>query len=268
MVNPNADPVAGSGRIATRRRWSPVQRNLTHLSWDALASATLAGFVATSAMTLVLLAAYALAVYLGTADPGSSVVSQWIWALSHNSLTERAQDALPLAVSAHFLSGLVWALVYAGVEPRLKGPGWRRGAMFSLIPWAFSVLVFLPLAGGGLLGFGYGAGPLPVAGNLLVHLVYGLVLGQVYSPWGRRLLTAQTEGEDADEESRLVPHEELIIAVGLVAGLVAGACLTGLASAFGIIDYPITNAALAGACAGSLIGVWLASYACFSEREL
>lgn len=51
--------------------------------------------------------------------------------------------------------------------------------MFSLIPWAFSLVVFLPLVGGGFLGLGLGAGPLPILGNLLLHAVYGVTLGSV-----------------------------------------------------------------------------------------
>ena len=51
---------------------------------------------------------------------------------------------------------------------------------FALIPAA--VPHHLPAAdGGGLLGMNIGAGPLPILGNLILHLVYGAVLGSAYA---------------------------------------------------------------------------------------
>ena len=263
MVRPSADRFAGVGRLITRRL--PVLKN-PNLTGDALASVAVSGLIATSAMTVVLVAAYALAASLGTPAPEAPVISRWIWALAHNPLTERAQALLPLAVSAHFLSGLAWALVYARVEPNLKGSGPRRGMVFSLAPWVVSVVVFLPLMGGGVLGFRFGAGPLPMFGNLVVHLVYGLVLGQVYSPWGRRLLTEKRE-PGYSEEQRLVAHEEVVLAVGIAVGLIGGGFLAGVASALGIIDSSITTATLVGAVGGSLAGAFLASFLGFSKSD-
>lgn len=264
MVKSSADRFAGVGRLIARR--PPVLRN-PNLTGDALASVAIAGLIATSAMTLVLVVAYAVAASFGTPAAEAPLISRWFWALAHNPLTERAQAVLPLAVSAHFLSGLAWALVYAMVEPNLKGSGPRRGMVFSLAPWIVSVVVFLPLMGGGVLGFRFGAGPLPMLGNLVVHLVYGLVLGQVYTPWGRRLLTERRE-PGTSEEQRLVAHQELVLAVGIAVGLLGGGFLAGLASAFGIIDYSIATATLVGAVGGSLAGAFLASYLGLSESEL
>ena len=80
-------------------------------------------------------------------------------------------------------SGRTWpclllALVYARyVEPRLSGASWWRDAVRAH-PWLLSLIIFLPLMGGGLLGMNIGAGPLPILGNLILHLVYGAVLGR------------------------------------------------------------------------------------------
>lgn len=234
-------------------------------SRDAFVSAALAGLIATSVMSVVLVGGYAVAALLGVKD-SSSVLLRWVWGLANNSLTERTQELLPVAMGLHFLSGLVWALAYVPAEPRLKGPGWRRGAVFSIGPWILSVVVFFPLVGGGLLGFGFGAGPLPIAGNLVVHAVYGIILGQVYTPWGRRLLSGKT-GPGATEELRLVAREESVVAVGIASGVLVGGLLAGLAGVFNLIPYRPSSSVLLGAVAGSLIGAFVASFLGFSQED-
>jgi hypothetical protein len=96
------------------------------------------------------------------AEPARTATAAWAWALA-----------------LHLLLGLVWALLYGGIaEPLLRRAGqptWRRGTVFALGPWAFSVTLFLPLTGAGVLVTGVGAGPLPLLGNLMLHLLYGAV---------------------------------------------------------------------------------------------
>ena len=100
------------------------------------------------------------------------------WALVNNPVAERTADGVLLAIGANLAMGLLLALVYARyVEPRLSGASWWRGMQFALVPWLLSLIIFLPLMGGGLLGMNIGAGPLPILGNLILHLVYGAVLG-------------------------------------------------------------------------------------------
>ena len=117
---------------------------------------------------------------IGSADGG--VIQRWSWALVNNPVAERTADGVVLAIGANLAMGLLLALVYARyAEPRLHGPSWWRGMQFALIPWLLSLIVFLPLMGGGVLGMGVGAGPLPILGNLILHLVYGAVLGSSYA---------------------------------------------------------------------------------------
>jgi hypothetical protein len=159
----NAAMVTDSGQIGRRA--------------DSLSAAVLAGFVATGLMTVVLSLAYAVALAVGSPDPQAPVLLRWMWGLANNTITEGTQTALPVAVGMHFASGTAMAVVYAAVaEPRLRGPGWRRGIAFSLVPWILSVVVFLPAVGGGPFGLRLGAGLLPVLGNLILHLVYGATL--------------------------------------------------------------------------------------------
>src|SRR5262245_2629641 len=111
-----------------------------------LAGAVVAGFVGAVLAGAVLLVGYAAASAL-TGLPGGPGAA--FDALTRNAATGAVEDALGRAVVIHFVVGLLLAGVYAWVvEPRLSGPGWRRGVIFALVPWLLSVLVVLPLLGG------------------------------------------------------------------------------------------------------------------------
>ncbi len=228
-------------------------------SGQPLSRAVIAGFVATVAMTLTLVIAFFLASALGEphqpaqlAKPGPP---QWMWALTHNPITELARGALPAAFGLHLALGLFWACVYAFLlEPRLPGDDWQRGALFSLVPWLLSLVVFLPLAGGGLLGIDLGAGPLPVLGNLLLHLVYGVTLGELYGRLGDAVLTETGLAEDPKETVALASAER-----AAAAGIVAGAAIGGLLGIAGgyLLGDPL-GAPIPASASGIVIGLFWA----------
>ena len=146
---------------------------------SALALALLAGFVASVGMLLAFGVAFAAALVLGRLP--LPVISDWFRGLTNNALIDTAGPNLYAAAAIFFLGGILWSMLYGLVfEPRLKGRSWERGVKFALIPWLFSLVIFMPLVGGGLLGMGLGAGPLPVLGNLILHAVWGAILGVVY----------------------------------------------------------------------------------------
>ena len=102
---------------------------------------------------------------IGSADGG--VIQRWCWALVNNPVAERTADGVVLAIGANLAMGLLLALVYARyAEPRLHGPNWWRGMQFALVPWLLSLVVFLPLMGGGVLGMDIGAGLLRILKKL------------------------------------------------------------------------------------------------------
>lgn len=216
----------------------------------------ISGFVATGVMALVMMTGYGLALIMG--DPNGGMLTHTIWALAHNQITATTQNLLPIAIILHFVAGLTWAVIYAGVfEPHLKGPGWRRGLIFALIPWAASLVVFLPLMGGGPLGLLLGAGVLPIFGNLVAHAAYGFTLGQVYA--SERIL-AESDTIDAGEASGLA-NEERSIALGIIPGLVLGALIGVVVS--GLLmpgSQPLLVGAF-GAILGSAVGALLGSFA-------
>jgi len=142
-------------------------------------AAIASGFIATIAMTICLAIAYGIANAFGNAN--GQTLEQWLAALSQNELTENVNDSFALGLVFNLIMGLVWAIVYAyAFASRLPGPGWFRGVLFSLIPWLLSIVVFFPLTGIGFLGNDIDAGFLPALGNLILHLVFGAVLGTLY----------------------------------------------------------------------------------------
>jgi membrane protein DedA with SNARE-associated domain len=81
-----------------------------------------------------------------------------------------------------FIGGVVWAILYAQFADRvLPGASWVRGLTFSVLPLLFSLVVLLPLSGGGFFGLALGAGLLPVAGEAIRNALFGLGLGTSYT---------------------------------------------------------------------------------------
>jgi hypothetical protein len=218
--------------------------------------ALLAGFIASVAMVLAFAVAFVAA--LGLSRLPVPVMAGWFNGLTRNQFIDAAAPNLYAATAIFFVGGMIWALLYALVfEPRLRGPAWKRGVQFGLVPWLVSLLVFMPLVGGGLLGLSLGAGPLPILGNLILHALYGAVLGIVWGSAGsvsdhpRR--QAYTEDLQAGRLSELGAARGLII--GLVVGIILGAIGATLAplSAMNPLAM-IVAVALSGAAFGGFVG--------------
>lgn len=223
---------------------------------DWLRDSLLSGFAATFAMTVVLALAYGFAEAVGNRDGGT--VAHWFWALVHNPVTRETKNAVFLAIALNLVMGLIWAVVYGRLaEPFMHGPGWQRGLRFALVPWILSLIAFLPVMGGGFLGFGIGAGPLPLLGNLILHLVYGAVLGGIYA------LATEQGLVDSDEEREAAVASERGAALGIVLGVVIGALAgwamgpntVGIDSSSGVILAIALVGGGIGVLLGSLLGI-------------
>ena len=200
-----------------------------------LPRAVIAGFVASVVMHLVFAVAYGAALLIASAPladrPYAATLRQWFHALTDNALIDLARPNLYLAIAVYFAGGLIWAILYAYVfEPRMSGPDWRRGLLFALVPWVFSLVVFLPLVGGGFLGLALGAGPFPIIGNFILHLAYGATLGELYGEVGELLVDSDL-GRPAGDDLWAMPTSEVGAAKGLVAGLALGGVLALAVSA-------------------------------------
>lgn len=218
---------------------------------DCLRAGVLAGFLATFAMTVVLVGAYWLASAIGSSD--GNILQRWSWALVNNPLADRTDDAIVLAIGANLAVGLIFALIYARfVAPMLSGPPAWNGMRFALIPWLLSLVVFLPLMGVGFFGLGIPAGPLPTFGNLILHLVYGAVLGAAYAEAASDWL----DDTAADHENAALAERGA--AAGVVGGLVLGVLLGWLAApAIGGLAGPaltVIGMAFIGAAIGLAVG--------------
>ena len=222
---------------------------------DWLANGVLSGFVATFAMTVVLALAYGFASAVGNRD--GTTLERWFWALANNTVTDEmgvAGSAVILAIALNLGMGLILALVYARiVEPSLAGPGWRKGVLFALVPFVFSIVAFLPIMGGGWFGMDIDAGPLPVLGNLVLHLVYGAVLGSVYGI----ALDSGLEGQTGEHDAAV--RAQRGAAIGAVAGTIAGAIIGYLVGpSFDVISSDV-GSLLAGSLVGAACGLLLGS---------
>lgn len=79
----------------------------------------------------------------------------------------------------HFAIGtLLWGMLFAWLAPHLPGPMWLRGVIFGAGAWLVMMVVMMPMAGAGLFGLKMGA-MAPVA-TLMLHGIFGAVLGAVY----------------------------------------------------------------------------------------
>ena len=227
---------------------------------DWLRAGVLAGFMATVVMTSVLVAAYGVARLIG--DPDGGTLLRWIWALVENPVATRTTDSVVLAIGANLVMGLLIALVYARyVEPRLSGPSWWAGMRFALIPWLLSLIVFLPLASGGMMGMEIGAGPLPILGNLILHLVYGATLGLVYAQASVDWL----DDTDADRDNSA--GAERGAALGIVVGLIGGGVVGWLVAPMfdDLASRPLSTIGVA--FIGAAIGLGIGSFAGMSRAQ-
>jgi hypothetical protein len=224
-----------------------------------LSRATIAGFIALGLSTVALVVAFFLTGAIGELYRGSNTFTAWMYELANNPIVERGRTSLLASLALHMVFGLFWAVVYGLLfEPRLRQyPGWQAGMIFSLLPYFLSLSVFLPISGGGLFGSALGAGPLPLVGNLILHLIYGAALGAVYGAGADR---AETAGDTEAEEVRRIltlGRAEASAARGIVIGGSLGA-VAGVLFAYAFpaaqIDRLVGSWPLAMGVAGMLSG--------------
>ena len=228
--------------------------------------ALISGFVATTAMAITALIAYGFALGVGTAS--GNLFQQWLYALTHNPVTENVRSSLLAVVGLDLAAGIVWALIFAcDANDRLIAfPGWLRGILFALPPAVLSLVVFLPLVGGGVFGARIGAGPLPVIGNIILHLVYGATLGAMFVLEGS---IDHTGTSDLAMEATLRQAE-----VGAGWGVLLGALLGGGGTLLATLLFTasssanVVGAAIGGAVIGAALGLVFGSMAAMTNAPV
>ncbi|MDR2008676.1 MAG: hypothetical protein LBQ34_06875 [Alphaproteobacteria bacterium] len=81
----------------------------------------------------------------------------------------------------HFMIGTVaWGILFAILYDKIpaKTPT-TKGIMFSILPWFLMMIGPMPMSGAGIFGLHLGGIMIPVM-TLVMHLVYGAILGYVY----------------------------------------------------------------------------------------
>jgi hypothetical protein len=90
----------------------------------------------------------------------------------------------PSAWMDHFIVGVVvWGLLFAVYDSATTRPAlWLKGIIFGMFAWLIMMVAFMPLAGAGFIGAKIGI--MAVVGLLILHLIYGVVLGTTYGLLG------------------------------------------------------------------------------------
>jgi uncharacterized membrane protein YagU involved in acid resistance len=90
----------------------------------------------------------------------------------------------PFGWVGHFVLGTVlWGFLYAALQARVPGTPVVKGLIFGVAAWLVMMIVFMPLAGHGM--FAMSLGPQAAMATLVLHLIFGAVLGLVYAKVAR-----------------------------------------------------------------------------------
>jgi MFS family permease len=183
-------------------------------------------------------------------------LERWLYHLNHNEITDRAGNSVVTGIALNLAVGLACAVLYGRIESRIPAArGYQRGMIFSLALWIVSILVVFPIMNGGVLGVSLDAGPLPVIGNLFLHLVYGATLGALFSID----LDSWLDRTDEEHFAALDMQRDTMIGVlaGAVVGGIGGAFLEGSFNDVIAGGFTIVAGVLVGGAIGGLVGSFL-----------
>jgi hypothetical protein len=107
----------------------------------------------------------------------------------------------------------------------------------------------------GILGSDLGAGPLPVIGNFLLHMVYGAVLGSLYA------VDLESWLDNTDVDLHANRNAENGAAAGLVIGAPIGLLIAWLVSPALDDLFGLPIIALLGTLIGAALGLLIGSFA-------
>jgi uncharacterized membrane protein YagU involved in acid resistance len=138
----------------------------------SIKSGLTAGFAATVVLSLMMMMKHAMGL-MPAVNPIGDIV--------HVADAATGQQ-LPMFVGwlGHFAIGTVaWGILYALIHRSLPGGALMKGAVFGVLAWLAMMVLFMPLAGHGF--FAMKLGMMAMVGTLVLHLIYGMVLGVVYA---------------------------------------------------------------------------------------
>lgn len=83
---------------------------------------------------------------------------------------------------AHFMIGaVIYGVIYSAVFSKLPlANSAARGAALGVAGWVVMMIAVMPMMGAGFFGLGLPSGMMVPIVTLMLHLIYGVVLGLVY----------------------------------------------------------------------------------------
>ena len=138
-----------------------------------------AGFVATAVLSMIMVAKGMMGLM-----PELNVIVM---------LSAMMDSAPILGWIAHFMIGmLAWGVGFVFVSGILPGKSHlTRGINFGIAAWVMMMLVIMPMAGAGL--FGLNMGVMAPAMTLMLHVIFGAVLGFVYGKLACNVVISSTK---------------------------------------------------------------------------
>ncbi len=126
----------------------------------------IAGFVATIVLSLLMIMKAKMGLM-----PELNVISM---------LASKMGGAVAMGWLAHFMIGTIgYGILFALINPVLPTSSLvSKGMVLGVLGWLVMMIVIMPMMGAGLLGLAMGA-MAPVM-TLVLHLIFGAVLGAVY----------------------------------------------------------------------------------------
>lgn len=135
-------------------------------SVDAIWIALVSGFIATAVLSLMMLVKQAMRVM-----PEMDMIGM-ISGMMHSS---RAMGWVVHFVVGTVLYGLAFLWVFAGLWGNSY---WLSGLTLGAVGWIIAMVMMMPMAGNGF--FGLKLGPMVPVMSLVMHLVFGAILGWSY----------------------------------------------------------------------------------------
>ena len=132
----------------------------------------ISGFVATVVLSLLMVMKAKMGLM-----PGLNVIAM-LSGMAHAHMGVAASPMLGWLM--HFMIGTVlWGILFALLYSRLPGgSAIGKGVVFAIGAWLLMMLVPMPMAGAGL--FGMKMGMMAPVMTLILHLIWGVVLGWVF----------------------------------------------------------------------------------------
>lgn len=127
----------------------------------------IAGFAATAVLSMLMLIKSAMGLM-----PKLDIISM---------LSGMMGSSLAMGWIAHIMIGtVIWGGLFALLEAKISGRSlWLRGVIFGVGAWLLMMLSIMPMAGAGV--FGVNLGMVAPVMTLMLHVIYGAVLGGVYA---------------------------------------------------------------------------------------